>query len=244
VKVSVIIPAYNEGALFNLGQAPCSLQLGYYFLPAFVPVDALVFPCLFSHLAILVNNLNQRQRMPKSNLKVIRIMGRSDLDSSCPEFRVCPFISDNRYLPVHDREDDMPAHDVLISRVTRVYSNRSITQHCLRACRRNLYMTLSVGEGIINIVKSPFCLFMFDFKVGQRRVAPRAPIHNVGSFVYEPLLIKTYENPADGSGKAFIHSEPFPLPITGRAKPLKLMSDSPAVLVLPFPDTLYEFFPS
>src|SRR3990167_801311 len=73
-------------------------------------------------------------------------------------------------------------------------------------------------------------------------LAARAPIYDVISTVYKPLVVQTDEYLANGIGQPFVHGKPRPCPITGTPQFLKLHYYSTAIFFSPCPHLFQKFF--
>jgi len=80
------------------------------------------------------------------------------------------------------------------------------------------------------------------FEIGERRLAARAPVHHVLAAIDQALFVEAHEDFAHGSGEAGIEGEALAAPVAACAEANHLAFDLVAVLRLPFPDALDEFF--
>ena len=78
-------------------------------------------------------------------------------------------------------------------------------------------------------------LFIFNFRVGQRRLAFRAPINDPIAAVDQPFVIKLTEHFDDRAVAAFVHREAFTLPVAGGAQFSELLHDRFTVVLSPLP---------
>ena len=97
------------------------------------PLHALVGTGLLGHVPLFVNNLHCLQMMALSDLKVIGVMGRRDLQGPGAELRIDICIGDDRDAPIHHRQDDVAADEILIAFILWVHGNCRITHHGLGA---------------------------------------------------------------------------------------------------------------
>ena len=101
-------------------------------LSALVSVHALVFARMFVHGGVVVHARDHLKSVPLSDLEVVRVVGRGDLDRAGPLFGIGIFVRDDRDLSSHHRQDDRLSDEVLISFVIRMHRDRDISEHGLR----------------------------------------------------------------------------------------------------------------
>ena len=72
--------------------------------------------------------------MTLSDLEVVRVVCRSDLNDAGTEFSVYVFISDDRDLSVHEGKPYIAADQIIIAVILRVNCNCGIAEHSLGTC--------------------------------------------------------------------------------------------------------------
>ena len=85
---------------------------------------------------------------------------------------------------------------------------------------------------------------MFDFCVGKRSSALRAPVYKTVSLINQAFLVKLDECSFDRVVAAFIHRKSFSGPVAGVSELTALTRNSSAVFFLPCPCALEKFFSS
>ena len=80
------------------------------------------------------------------------------------------------------------------------------------------------------------------FEVAQRRLAARAPIHDVTAPINQPFVIQPQESFQNGAIERRIECKLFARPVARVAQPNHLLFDRAAAVCLPFPDAPLEFF--
>ena len=85
---------------------------------------------------------------------------------------------------------------------------------------------------------------MLDFKVGEGRLAARAPVYEVFPAIDESLFIEFHKYFADGTREPLVHREALAVPVAGGAEFFELVYDRAAVLLFPLPDLFDELFAS
>ena len=75
--------------LLDSTQIALSLQISDNLFSGFITIQASIFAAKLIDGTIIIHHINLRQIMSLTNLKVIRIMGRCNLNSTCSLFLVC-----------------------------------------------------------------------------------------------------------------------------------------------------------
>ena len=88
----------------NFYQKSLFLKIIHQCFPALVAVHSGIFSGFFIHRCIVVDDNNFFQIMTLSNLKIVRVMCRSDLYASGSKFLVYISICDHRYFAVRHRK--------------------------------------------------------------------------------------------------------------------------------------------
>ena len=122
--------------------------------------------------------------MSFTNLKVVRVMSRCNLNNTCTEFHINIFIGYNRDFSVDKRKHYLLANDVLVSVIVRVYGNCSITKHCLRtcSCKFNISSRLP-NDFVFHVPKMARLVLMNNFSVRNRSLTDRTPVNDTVSFI-------------------------------------------------------------
>ena len=238
-----VVGSHIMGMGHYLYQQPLLLQFLHHQLPGFIPIHPLVFPAILVHSSIIIQHINLWQVMPFPNFKVIRVMSWCNLNAACPKFLIHIVVCHNRNLPPHQRQDQSLPDNILIPPVFWVYSNGSIPQQCLRPGSGNLHKPPFFSlHRIIDMPEEPILILMLHLRIRNRRLTNRAPVHNPGSLINQPFLIKLNKHFLHRPGTALIHSKPFPVPICGRSHLLQLLDN--AIFVSPLPNLFQKPFPS
>ncbi len=86
-------------------------------------------------------DVDLRQPVPQSDLVVVEIVRRGDLDATGPECGVDVGVGDDGNQPLRQRQPDILANQVAIAFVVRIHSDGSVAEHRLRARGRHYDMT-------------------------------------------------------------------------------------------------------
>lgn len=90
----------------------------------------LVRPCILVVGTVIVHQADEFKVVPHTALKVIRVVSRGDLDSTCTELHVdSNGICDDGNLSAVERVNSKLAMKMSVARVIRVHSNGGITKH-------------------------------------------------------------------------------------------------------------------
>ena len=133
---------------------------------------------------------------------------------------------------------------ILITAVAWVDRHRLVAEHRLRARRRHDDKSLPADERIFDMPQMPLLLDHFDFLVGQRGAGHGVPIDHAFAAIDQPLFVELDKDALDATAVFRVQRESFARPIARSAQFLELLDDDAAVLFLPCPDFLQEFFPA
>ena len=159
-------------------------QICNHCLTCFIAIHTCVFTAKFVDCCIIIHDVDLFQIVTASNLKVVRVMGRCDLYTSCSEFFVYIFIGDHRNLSVCERKLQHLADEILVALIFRIYGNSSITQQGFRTCSCNLYETsLFPCDRVINVPEKSVLILMLNLCIRDGSLAYRTPVDDSGTFV-------------------------------------------------------------
>ena len=180
--------------------------------------------------------------MTASNLKVVGVVCRCDLNAACSEFLVNILIGNNRDLSVCKRKLQHLSYKVFISFILRVYSNCCIAEKCLRTSGRDLNKTSFLTyDGIIDVPEKSVLVFMHNLCIRNRGLAYRTPVDDPGAFVDIAFLIKADKYFLNSLGAALIHGKALTLPVCRCSQLFQLIDDLSAVLLFPCPGMFHKF---
>ena len=180
----------------------------------------------------------------QSSLEIVGIVRGRDLHRAGAELGIREqVIGDDRYLAIHQRQQDALAVQMLVALVGGIYRNRRVAQHGLGTRGRNHDVLVRTADHrITNLVELARRLFVHNFQIGHRGDAARTPVHDVLAAIDQPFFIQPDEGLAHGARHALVHGEVLARPIHRGAEPLHLLQDGAAVMLLPVPDALDERF--
>ena len=243
--VAAVMGTDSMGMRNDLDKETKLLKIPNDLLTGVIAVHSRVLSAEIVHGSVIVQNIDLLQLVTLSDLKVVRVMCRRNLYAACSEFHVDIFIGDYRNLTVCERQDQHLADDVLISFIIRIHGDSCIAEHGLRSCGGDLNKSAFLADyRIIDMPEETVLVFVLDLCIGNRCLADRAPVDDLGSLINVALIVEALENFQNRVGTAFIHCEALSVPVSGTAKLLKLADDSCSVLFSPGPTMLQEFFSS
>ena len=152
--------------LFNLTQQTELFELGDNGLAGDKSVEAnIVRRHIARDLAEIVKDVDQRQIVALTDLEVVEIMSRGDLDRARALFRVGIFIGNNRDQTSNDRQAHELADQVLIALILRVHGHRRVAQHGFRTGGRDHDLARAILEWIGEMPIEAVNLTLLDLEV-------------------------------------------------------------------------------
>jgi hypothetical protein len=192
-RLATIAVAYVVEVLLLLDEEPFLPEALEDPFAAREPIHPRERPGLLRHLPGIVDHPHGGEVVPPGHLEVIRVMGRSDLHCAGPEFGVDHLVGEQRDGAVHKGKAERRADPARVSFVLRVDGDCGVPQHRFGAGRGDQHAPASRELGVPDVVQSPLRLHVGDLEVGERRVAPWAPVDDIATAVDKPLLVKPYE---------------------------------------------------
>ncbi len=174
--------------------------------------------------------------MTLADLEIVGIMRRGDFHHTGAEFRIDIVVGDNRHLAIHNRQDDRLADEFLVALIVGVDRQGGIAKHRLRTSGGHGQILVRAFDLVADIPEVRIDLFAFDFVIGKRCQASRAPVDEPIAAIDQPFVVKTYENLDHGLGQALIHGEAGSFPVARAADTLQLIDDRAEFLLFPGPD--------
>ena len=197
------------------------------------PVQAVKSRTAVGDDAGLVHDRRHRQAMPASDLEVVRVVRRGDLECAGAERRVDVVVRDHRDVPAGDRHADGAPHQVAVALVVRVHRDRGVAQHRLHARGRNDDRVVAVP--VPDRDEFPLDLAVVDLDVADRALQRGRPVHEALGPVDEPVVEHLLEDGLDRAGEPVVQREALAAPVDALAEPADLAEDRPARLRLPLP---------
>ena len=193
-------------------------------------------------MAVVGDDADNIKVMAQADLKVVGVVRRGHFDRAGAEADLAVFIAHDGDLAVHDGQDTGLADEVLELFVVRVDGHAGVAHHGFRAGRGNDDIAGAVRERIADIPEMAGLVDILDLRVGEGRQAVRAPVDDAAALVNKALVVHLAEGLTHGFGAALVHGEAAARPVAADAELALLFDDAAAVLFLPRPDALQEFF--
>ena len=167
-------------------------------------------------------------------------MRRGHLDRARAEFHVHIVVRHDGDGPVHDGQDDILAHNILVPLVRRVDGHARVAEHGLRPRRRDREAAAAVLEVIADVPQVRRLILVFHLDIRKRRLALGAPVDDAAALIDEALVVQLDEQRLHRLVAALVHREALAVPVAGAPELFLLLHDAPAVLLLPCPCALEE----
>ena len=203
--------------IFDFNQCPFCFQIGNNGFPCFVTIHAGILRIIVCNFCIVSHNIDDWQVMPQTNFKVVRVVGWGNLYNACSEVHFYIVIGNNRNFPMYQRQNQSLANQMLIPFIIRVDCNGRITQQGFWTGGCQFQIAAAILQRIPQVPEMTCLVFIFDFCIGNGSQAFRTPVNNPFAPINQAFFIVANEYFLDCLIAAFIHGEPFPFPVTGRA---------------------------
>ena len=180
-----------------------------------------------------------------ANLVVVRVVSGGDLQRAGSELDVHIIVTDygNR-AAVREGHHAPLADERLEPVISRVHRHRGISEDGLRAgggdgqVRR---VPLAPFHGVLEVVQRAGLVAVLHLEVGDGGLQLGRPVDHVRPLVDETALVKGDESLEHSLAQALVQGETLAGPVARSAEPPDLVTDAPAVLLLPLPGPSLEF---
>ena len=239
---------YIMRQIFDLNEKSHLIEFLNDSLTCLITIHTLEFATILIDGCIIVQNVDDGKIMTLTNLEIVRVMCRCNLNNTGSFFHICVLIANDGDGTVHDGKHNLLADQILVARIFRINCNCSITQHGLRTGSRELEELLGadtailIYQGILNMPEVAVLFLVFNLGIRDRCLTYRTPVDDAGALVDPALVIHLKEDILNCIRAAFVHGETLSLPVCRRSNLLQLLDDASAVLCSPFPALLEEAF--
>ena len=151
--------------ILNLDERALRLEVFDNGLSRFISVHARIFRIVIGNLRIICEDIDHRKIVTKSDLKVIRVMGRCNFDNARSEVYFNIIIGNNGDLPVDYREYESLADYILISLIVRVDRNGCVAQKGFGSGGCKLKVSAAVLERIAQMPEVTRLILIFNLGV-------------------------------------------------------------------------------
>ena len=156
--------------------------------------------------------------MTLTNLKIVRVVCRCNLNRTCSKFFIYIVICYNRNLFVNQRQNYILSYQLFIALIIRMYCDRSISKHCLRTGCCDLNTFICSNDRIVNMPEMSCLILVFYLCIRNRCLTYRTPVDNSWALINISLFVKADKYFLYCFRTAFIHCKTFSVPISGRTK--------------------------
>ena len=161
------------------------------------------------------------------------------------ELAAHPFVENDGNLAVQQRQAQLLPVQMRVALVLGMDRHRHVAQHGLGPRRGNGQKLAGVFAVIVmnrvaNLPQVALVLVVDHFEVADRGLAARAPVHDVGAAIDQPLLVEPDEGLAHRHREPLVHGEVFAVPVHRGAQALHLVENGPAVMAAPLPYALHK----
>ena len=165
--------------------------------------------------------------MPLADLEIVKIVRRGDFHRPGALLRVGIFVGDDGNAALGERQDDMPAHHVLVAFIRRIHRDRGIAQHRLGTRGRDDDLAAALNR-IADVPDMALHVPALDFEIGDRGLQRRVPVHQALVLIDQPLLMQRAEHLAHGRGEPLVHGEALARPVRRGTEAAQLLGDGAA----------------
>ena len=200
---------------------------------------------LLVQAAVVIDDVNNRQIVAKSDLIVMSVVSRGDLQASSSEIHLHITVLDDRDLPVDQRDEHLLAFQPMMSLIGRIDTDGGIGHNRLRTGRGDheilvRRIAVAIGDIIFKVIEMALGVPVDDLVVTDGGQCHWIPVDHTHTSIYHTFLIEIAECGDHGVGKLRLHREPCAVPVTGSAKLAELLENDSPVLLLPLPGIFHK----
>src|SRR4051812_37555032 len=120
------------------------------------------------------------------------------LHHTSPKLRIGEFVQHDRYLAIHERQSYRSAVKVTVALIRWIDRDAGVAKHGFWPGRGYDQLFVASGNRISNVPEMARRLLVHGFEIGDRGLAPRAPVDHVLATVDEVLFPEPDEDFANG----------------------------------------------
>ena len=240
--VAAVAGAHVVGVVLDLHHQAQLLQLLHHGFAAFHGRHALELARIAVHGAVVVGDADDLQIVALAHLKVVGVVSGGHLHRAGAELHVHIIVGHHGDLPVHQRQNDLFAHQIGVALVVGVHGHAGIAQHGFGTGSCHDHALAAVRAGVADVPQMAGLLLIFHFRVGQGGLALGAPVDDTVAAVDQAFFVQAHEHLAHGLIAALVHGEALPAPVAASAQTALLAVDASAVLLFPCPCPLQKAF--
>ena len=188
-RAAAVMGSHIVHMILYLYQKSLLLQLLHDGFSRLVAIHARILAAVLVDGGVVVQDVDLRQIVASSHLKVIGVMGRRNLYHAGSEFLIHISVRNDRNLTAHQGQNHGLSDDILVALVIRIDRQSRVAQHGLRSRGRDLHKLVAVLDRIIDMPEMAGLLLMLHLRVRNGGLADRTPVNNPGTLVNISLLI-------------------------------------------------------
>ena len=144
-------------------------HLGLVFCKLTLCLQLVVFGDVLStrHMTVVSKAAHDRKLAALTNLKVVGVMGGSNLNNACSFFHICVFVAYNRDFLVEQRENYVTAVQMLVAFVVLVDCNGCVAEHCFGTCCCNFKVFACFLNLIEQMPEMTVLFLVFNLGIGN-----------------------------------------------------------------------------
>ena len=237
---------HGRGVVLYLFEVSGLLKHADYLLPGFETVFSDKDGSLFVEPSMVVDYVDDRQVVPQSDLIVVGIVGRGDLEAAGTELQIHIVVLDDGDFPSYEGDQDFLAPEPKVPLVLGIDAYRSIRHDRLGAGGGDHQVLVgripvAVGDEVPQMVQVALGVTVDHLVVGDGGEGDGIPVDHPHSPVDHALLVEMAEGCDDRFREVGIHGEPRAVPVAGCTEFAELVEDYASVLLLPLPGMFEEF---
>ena len=199
------------------------------------------------------HHVDDRKFVPETDVPVVGIMGRRDLEEagghrrlgivdrfgSKPEFfgdlrrQNDVLVLDDGNDPTGDRQSNRSPAEFRGAGILGIHRDRGVTEHRFGTSRRHGHESIAIRERILEVPHVALDIPHLDLVVGQRGTGRRIPIHESLAPIDQSVGEESEERFTNRRGADRIHGESGSIEVARATHLLKLAENRRLVLVLP-----------
>ena len=204
----------------DLDQKPLRLKVGHHSLASHEAVQTAVF---FGR--VVVDGRIQRehaddgQAVPLAYRVVVGVMRGRDLDDAGAEVLVHVIVGNHRNAAAAQRQHDLLAYQVLVTRVLGVHHHGHVAQQGFRPGGGNRQraavgqrLACRVSQRVADVPHEAVFFLAFNFQVAHGGFQDRVPVHQAFAAVNQALLVQLDKGRGHHARHLGVHREVLVLP--------------------------------
>ena len=127
--------------------------------------------------------------MAQTHLKVVGVVGGGHLDTAGAKFHLGVVIGNNGNLLVHQGQNDLFAHNILVALIVGIDADTGVAQHGFRTGGGHNHLAAAVCQRIADVPQMPGLVHIFHFRIRQCGDTVGAPVDNPTALINQAFLI-------------------------------------------------------